>query len=419
MEIALNANMMKPEINEIDTFRNTFIIIKNYKNWLHQESKRNILSNLPLLNHFMIVYQKEKDKLPYRLNVFDDLRTNENAHSLFLVRLLQNCSSLTHFMEYLNKDDKFFFDTKNIAKPIITAEHMRIDALVRENNKYAIIIENKIHGATEQEQQIGRYIDKCKSIGFKTEQIFILYLTREGDVPTKQTWGKYNPTEFTKRYLVLSYKKDILLWLNNYLTILPEKEHLTSSAVIQYTDHLKHIFNNKEIYTNMDKELQNFLITEIGLKEDKVANVSLVNEKIKEINKINEHLKELSIITKDELFKEWKTKIEGNSELNKYSPFQTIDSNFIKVGIVLTYNDKPFSVLIEHNFNSIYFGIGRHYASDVINLEIKEFIASIIKDEGFKDEPWWYAWKYTSFDNAYIRFEDLCSKIINKLSSIK
>jgi hypothetical protein len=74
-------------------------------------------------------------------------------------------------LDFINNENKhnFSFDTNIIKKPILTYEKMRIDGLIKENNKYAIIIENKIHNAIEQEHQIGRYIEKCKKIGFRVD----------------------------------------------------------------------------------------------------------------------------------------------------------------------------------------------------------------------------------------------------------
>lgn len=350
--------------------------------------------------------------------MFDDLRTNENAHSLFLVRLFQFTPTLLDFIQFINNkySGKFAFDISDIKKPKITAEQLRIDALILENSKYAIIFENKIHGAGDQEHQIGRYIDKCKLLGINQTQIYILYLTREGEVPSTQTWGKYNPDDFTDRFLALSYKKDILSWIEAYLNKLPDKESLTKSAIIQYIDHLKHTFNNKEIYSNMNNELEKFLIKEIGFSDDKITNVELISEKIKEINKVSEQLKELSSHVKKEIFSDWKNRIETSSNLSKYQPVLKFDTSVLQVGIIIKYNEIPFTVLIEHNFNSIYFGICSKHAGEILNPKVKTYFEPLLSEEVLIEENKWYGWKYTSFENAYVRFEDLCKKIISKLS---
>ncbi|MFL0203015.1 hypothetical protein, partial [Tenacibaculum maritimum] len=74
--------MNKNSINEILTLNNS------YKNWRIKETKKKFLLSLNLLENFSSVYEIELNKLPYRLNLLDDLSTNENAHSKFLIRLL-------------------------------------------------------------------------------------------------------------------------------------------------------------------------------------------------------------------------------------------------------------------------------------------------------------------------------------------
>jgi hypothetical protein len=297
---------------------------------------------------------------------------------------------------------------------------MRIDGLIKENNKYAIIIENKIHNAIEQEHQIGRYIEKCKKIGFKIDQIFVIYLTKtEKDNHSYQTWGNnYNLLDFNNRYCKLSYKSKILPWLESYLKDLSPNEDLIKSAVIQYVDHLKHFFNKKEIYSNMNTELQNFLSTELNLSADNAENIEVVEKKINEISNLKEQLEELSRVSKKNLFIEWKNKLDKNLNFEGNEKFNQSKDSFIKTGIILNYNGKKFSVLIEHNYKEIYLGFGRHFASETLEPEIKEFLESINYSENLKDEePWWYGWKYTSFIDGYLELENLIKIVNEKISA--
>ena len=78
------------------------------------------------------------------------------------------------------------------------------------------------------------------------KQIYIVYLTRtDNDTHSEQTWGeKYKSIDFNSRYTILSYESKILPWLESFLNTLCTKEELIKSAIVQYIDHLKHIFNN-------------------------------------------------------------------------------------------------------------------------------------------------------------------------------
>ena len=397
---------------------------QSYQEWIIEDKKKKFLKSNSLLDKFSVIYEDELCKLPYRLNLLDDLSTNENAHSKFLIRLLQHQPTLKNFLAFINNSSKtpFSFDINSINKPILTAEKMRIDGLIKENNRYAIIIENKIHGAAEQDRQIARYIDKCKMIGFKVEQIYILYLTRnEEDNPSLQTWGDdYKQEDFHSRYSKLSYKSEILTWLASYLTTLSPKEELIKSAITQYIDHLKHIFNNKEFFFNMNTELQKFLSTELNLSTDKAENIDVISKKINEINELKEQLKELATTSKNDLFKEWRNNIDELFDFEENQKFIKSNPSFLRIGVILNYKGKRFSVLIEYNFNTIYFGFGKHSANDILEPEIKEFLEPLLKSETLKeDEPWWYGWKYTSFNNGYMEFENLLKEILTRINSTK
>lgn len=410
--------MIENNIIEILTLNNS------YQNWRKRNVKTLFSHSINLLNKFSNVYDYELNKLPYRLNLLDDLSTNENAHSKFLIRLLQHQPALINFLSFINnnENDNFSFNVSIIKKPILTYEKMRIDGLIKENNKYAIIIENKIHNAVEQEHQIGRYINKCKSIGFNVEQIFVIYLTRtEKDNHSEQTWGnEYTQVDFSKRYSKLSYKSKILPWLENYLGTLSPKEELIKSAVVQYIDHLKHFFNKKEIYSNMNTELQKFLSTELNLNADNAENIEVVERKINEISNLKEQLEELARVSKKKLFEDWKKNLDERFEFNEKEKFNQSKDSFIKTGVTLEYEGKKFSVLIEHNYKAIYFGFGRHFASEKFEPEIKVFLDSIIESENLKvEEPWWYGWKYTSFNDGYLELENLIKIVKEKISASK
>lgn len=407
-----------------DTLRELLLFNNSYQNWIFEDEKVKFSASKVLLDNFSDIYKRELDKLPYRLNLLDDLATNENAHSKFLIRLLQYQPALLHFLRFINENNNylFSFNIDSIKKPILTYERMRIDGLIRENNKYAIIIENKIHNAIEQEYQIGRYIDKCKSIGFKAEQIFILYLTKtEADSHSEQTWGKdYKLIDFQRRYCKLSYKSKILPWLESYSAILSPREELIKSAVVQYIDHLRHFFNKKEIYSDMNTELQNFLSRELDFGADNVENIEVVNKKIHEISKLKEQLEEMERTSKKKLFMEWKNNLDERFSFEESQKFNQSKDSFIKTGVKLNYKGKPFSVLIEHDFNTTYFGFGRHFAGEIIDPDVKEFLESIIKKESMREETfWWYGWKDTSFNDGYMELENLLRLVLEKINLLK
>lgn len=397
-----------------------FNLNNSYKNWVFEDMKVKLTAAKVLLDNFSVVYYNELEKLPYRLNLMDDLSTNENAHSKFLIRLLQYQPALLNFLKFVNDNnhDQFLFNIPLIKKPVLTYEKMRIDGLIKENNKYAIIIENKIHNAVEQQHQIGRYITKCKSIGFKTEQIFIIYLTKtKKENHSEQTWGlEHTQTDFNTRYCKLSYRSEILPWLESYLGSLLPKEELIKSAVVQYIDHLKHFFNKREIHSNMNRELQTFLAQQLDFTSDNIENIDIVSKKIHEIKQLKEQLEVLERASKERLFEEWKNYLIERFQLEDNQVFYQSKDSFIKTGVKLNYKGKHFSVLIEHNFNSVYYGFGRHFTSANLDSELKEFLASLVSEQVMKEEePWWYGWKYTSLIDGYLELENLIKLVTEKI----
>jgi hypothetical protein len=408
---------------EINVAGRLFNLSSSYQDWKIENKKQKFSKSKILLDKFSALRSNELNKLPYRLNLLDDLSTNENAHSKFLIRLLQHQPTLLNFIAFVNDSNECFnFNLELIDRPNLTWEKMRIDGLIKETNKYAIIIENKIHNAIEQKHQVGRYIEKCKSIGFKVEQIYILYLTKtEKDSQSLQSWGEnYKLGDFKARYSKLSYKSGILPWLEGYLKSISSNEELVRSAVVQYVDHLKHFFNKKEIYKKMNLELQKFLSKELDFKADKAGNIDVVINKIDELTELTVQLKALAKSSKYELFEEWRNKIIKLNYFEESDVFFYEDSTYIKTGIKLHFKEQPFSILVEHNSNSTYFGFGRHSSSDNLNEEIRDFLKNIIDEESMKlGEPWWYGLKHTNFSDGFADFEMLLDKIVTKLKITK
>lgn len=385
----------------------------SFSDWKSFEKQRKSKIAIDLIKKFEYEYYSELNKLPYRLNLMDELRSNENAHSKILSKLLMYPPALYSFLEFLNEstDSNFNLDIKLIKEPIITSERMRIDVLIRETNKYAIIIENKIHKANEQTNQIANYIDKCKNLGFSDDKIYVIYLTRtQQERPTVQTWGSYTEEDFAGRYCHISYKEDILNWLNEYKHNINTSESNLSAAIAQYIDHLDHLFFGQKNIKQMDKKLQEFLYSELNLSGENNENLRIIDNKIDSINELNNQLVQLSKVVKEKLFTDWRDQLKArfSEECVIYSK----DDHFIKTGIKLSHAEKKFSVLIEDDNRSIYIGIGRHFASEILYSEIKNFFTELSTSTNMRpEEPWWYGWKFTNYDDGYTSLIDLIDSV--------
>ncbi len=196
------------------------------------------------------IREKERQKLPYNFNLIDELHANENAHTRILLKLLNyNISGEYAFLKSFllmmcEHNPNLTFPITSVQKPSIDFNKENIDGLIEEPSKdYAIIIENKINWATDQELQLVRYFNTVKQHGIQDRNIFVIYLTLDG---SKKVSSNSLPNSLSdelkngNRFIEMNYRDDILPWLKH--TILPEikiKEHLIESGIRQYIDYLE------------------------------------------------------------------------------------------------------------------------------------------------------------------------------------
>lgn len=361
--------------------------------------------------------REEKKKLPYHINIVDLLGANENAHSRVLERLLKQCNNnrfeiLESLLEYISESNEGF--KLNINRPFITVEKDRIDVLVRDDN-YAIIFENKIHGAVDQVSQLSRYIEKVGKMGYRKEQIYIIYLSRDdGKSPSDHSWGTYKEM-FENRYMRLTYRDYILPWLQDI--VLPNirgKDIYLKSCIEQYIDHLEGLFSLRKIQINMNEKLEEIISNKLGLTDSPEKNYSILSEKMNEINNVRDQIAILRSKAEMSCWEEWikRLKIDfPNLELMN----RIEDKRYPEAGVKIGWGNKHFAVLIEKevNSNTIYYGIGRHYSSEVIDNEIKGYLAPVL--DGFKNSHWWYGYKYTSFEDGYKDLSNFIREVLHHI----
>lgn len=197
--------------------------------------------------------QKVEPKLPYRVNLVDILGSNENSHTSILAEILRfrqgaSYPFLTSFLEMCLPDSDF-----TIAAPRVETQRQYIDALIWEEKKYAIILENKINGAIDQKEQIARYVRAAKELcGIQDrKRIFVVYLTADGRKKV-ESWSLTNEVkEFlgpvdekgSARFIEINYRDDILPWLKESVIVnCKYGEHVLISMLQQYIDYLENRF---------------------------------------------------------------------------------------------------------------------------------------------------------------------------------
>lgn len=203
-------------------------------------------------------FQQEKKEGRCDFNIFEALKVemSENRHSAFLAYLLDSNKGhyqtifLEKFLERIAntqglKTKLTHFKSENcesIATESAIRQNRRIDILMKFNNGYHIIIENKIN-AYDQEAQIRDYVKSLHKQGVEAEQILVIYLTKDNADPSEISLGRYagkkwrleehkiynSNGKFKAYYLGINYEW-IKEWLDKCLESIEESIKGTTKA---------------------------------------------------------------------------------------------------------------------------------------------------------------------------------------------
>ena len=405
-----------------------FISILEDMNMVNDIVQNEWYNTLSFCEDFSLRIEEEKLKLPYHLNLIDELHINENAHSRILYKLLlyTNIEGKYEFLEsliaYIKRNARSSdFDKIQVIKPCITQEKQRIDLWVRDKD-YALIFENKIYNATDQDAQIARYIDKTIACNYKLEDIFIIYLPQfSSKEPEPQSWGKYKKC-FEKRYINLSFRDNILSWLED--DVLPQinsKDIYLRSAIRQYIDYLRGLFDIRTIHKEMNMNLQEILKKHYKLDECSTdqERINIIEEKIEEINEIYNQLESLKQHFHDKITKSHVTKWEKYVQKN-YNDYydeyvksrvgkSDLDNDDIFVGVVLTLCNKKVVIYIEKDNGNLCCTI--KYMNKYKISSLKKQLQDLLPEDS--DE---YLWKYfdiDDYDGVFKCFKNVIKKCLD------
>lgn len=255
-------------------------------------------------------------------NVFDVLQLSRNEvrfHSAFIAELLNPSGShglgdkfLKAFVEIIfgNRDQKFsgndfkkVFDTKSAT---VEVEHHigfisdngeeggRIDLFIKDANNNAIIIENKID-ACDQHNQLIRYRNYAEKKKLNYE---LLYLTKDGSAASEGSAGKN-----AKYYIPISYRHDILGWLNKCIGISAMMPSVRET-IYQY------IINLKEILDIMDEENMNKIVSVATDEKYLNATLDIINNQ----NNIKAQIRRNFIQELEKEAKEYDLELDKNGD---------------------------------------------------------------------------------------------------------
>lgn len=216
-------------------------------------------------------YKRQKDEKGESYNLFKviDKTSNETSvHSAFLADLL-NPKGLHHmgdtFLrlftdEFLN-DMSFSTETAVVERekyigPVTATTGGRLDIIVTDTDKKAIIIENKIY-ASDQENQLIRYHNYAET---NTSEHKLFYLSLDGTVHDEDKTAKHDNKELIEEehYFTISYESDILKWLELCREKVVDKP-LIREGISHYINLIKHL-TNQTISKEMEKDLKNLIL---------------------------------------------------------------------------------------------------------------------------------------------------------------
>ena len=232
--------------------------------------------------------QRAMGKHDYNIfTLFHGFSDEVNLHSNFIASLLDPNGDhykgdlfLKLFLETCGIDD-FSIDTSGAT---VFKEFKHIDIYISDGKKH-IILENKVY-AKDQPTQIARYIKAIQNEGakesdrVKDEDIYVLYLHPDGELPKENSLGGYklnkDNTKLEKdgssiNFKVISYGNEILSWIDRCKN---EVSNITDLNVFlsQYKDVIEMIYDR---YKRID-EMETANLVEI-FKENYTAVSEIAN----------------------------------------------------------------------------------------------------------------------------------------------
>lgn len=348
----------------------------------------------------------ELAKLPFHLNLletFADGKLRETAHSRFLWKLLLIPSIMDSFMQEFFKDSSRIGSHGKINYP----DRYHMDISIEAPSDF-FIIENKINDAPEQCGQIYRYVHHALRT-YRPENIHVLYLNSSThDFPsdfslTKDGKGILSiPKEVNLK--VISYKDEIVAWLEQVYLSTSESEPYLKSAIFQYIDYLKEFFHinprHKEMNHKIESLIKERLFTENMTTVEKLNAISDIKTQISDLKT---HLETLEKKQETERFQEWFNELIEQYPLDEYDWKR---DNPTDIHISFNYHNNSLAACLTID-EGLCWGIRcenktmpAKWAKE-LQSQVQVYLPKV------QSTDWWPAWDYTSYENGLNRFRTL------------
>lgn len=399
--------------------------------------------------------EKSPNKPPFAINFLE----HSNALETFTSWIIRHIFAYTYngrhpfFESFANTFlRKLGFKTDWIETPVIDKDHeyKNIDILVREDKRYAIIIENKLKGAPFQPNQLARYIAKMSNEGYLYEQIFVVVLpeTIVNDLPASTwnlpkdwkspdskrkcriaqyyCWCDYDYYE-PKRHCAyccqlkeLFHNRTIFIykefseWLydcvvNNLINLPKEelrKQYVLTSAVLQFVDFLNSIYQTRE-NNKYKMDIQNFLSEQLKLSELNTEDqLSLLENRQKDVEELEKRLQELF----DSKCTEYITTMCAKHRVH----LKFDDNDGLYFHCNLNFSGTSVSVMVAKDKEGDYCQIETKQRRKIPEIIRNDF--DIYEELNDKENRNDCIWKYDSYKESLLRFDRVLGKLL-ELSS--
>jgi hypothetical protein len=219
----------------------------------------------------------------------------------------------------------------------------------------------------------------------------------------------------------VSYFEGIYPWIKYWvLPSLDKKHNFLYSAIEQYIDYLEGIFSLRIINKPMNMKIHEFLKTELGIQDENFERaIEILNEKQSDLNNLLSQIQQLKSIYERKFIEQNFLNLKKLLALD-FPDMEFVGDSFklnkriINLGIKFVIDNKIFVAILECEYSerpNFYFGIGRHFVSNVL-YEMPESLKNVLIENNFsKPENFWYGWKSTLFENSYSELKNLITLI--------
>ena len=211
--------------------------------------------NDEMLKDYDKYIEKNNFEENYDFNIFElmsDKFYRENFHSYIIAKLFENEIILKKFLGFIKVDETVYINDGYDIIPEYSIKHDikngRIDILIKSNDKennedeenenkekpHCIIIENKLHGAKDEERQLRRYYETCKEYFEVDKIVYLLPNLDKKNKPDEQS-KEGIPKELIKT--IVGYNGEN----NDFYAVLNDSlEEVKSTSNIEWHLLLKH-----------------------------------------------------------------------------------------------------------------------------------------------------------------------------------